>query len=138
LLLCAAFSLSSYLYWDSFLAAGFRGAKTDDSTQATALPGDHVPGAGRRHLLAMDWCAVSDEFYGFYDPDFDEQDEDDGEFDFDCGAMYGMKGEPLGCGKVGSEECDFECPYREEVERSLRASYAANQRWAKAEAKKKK
>ena len=25
------------------------------------------------------------------------------------------------CGAAGSEDCDFDCPYREEVERSMRA-----------------
>lgn len=62
---------------------------------------------------------MSDEFYGFDDPDFDLEDEED-EY-FDCGAMHDMHHRLVGCEKVGSEECDFECPYRETVERSLRA-----------------
>jgi hypothetical protein len=66
-----------------------------------------------------------------------EYDCDDGfeESDFDCGAMYGPKGEPMGCSMAGSEDCDWACPYREEVERSLRAQYAAKVRWAKAKSK---
>jgi hypothetical protein len=76
---------------------------------------------------------MSDEFYGFDDADFDDdQDYDGDEFDFDCGACYGPKGEPLGCQLAGTEECDWDCPYREQVERELRAQYAANCRWAKA------
>jgi len=44
-------------------------------------------------------------------PDFDWQDDDDDDEDpydyFDCHLdRNGF------CGKVGSEECDFECPYR--------------------------
>ena len=80
---------------------------------------------------------MSDEFYGFDDPDFDDEQDYDGETDFDSGAMYGPKGEPMGCSMAGSEDCDWDCPYREDVERSLRAQYAANQRWAKAKANKK-
>ena len=69
------------------------------------------------------------------DDDLDDYDDwmDDPE-NFDCGAMYsiGRNGKPHleGCGKVGSEECDFECPFREEVERSLRAQYARSNRTA--------
>jgi hypothetical protein len=73
--------------------------------------------------------------------DYDGADEDDfegdGEFDFDCGAMYGPKGEPMGCSMAGSEDCDWECPNREQVERELRAQYAARCRWDKARATKK-
>jgi hypothetical protein len=74
----------------------------------------------------------------YIDNDFYDEEEDDamdGEYDFDCGAMYGLKGEPLGCSMAGSEDCDWDCPYREDVERSLRAQYAAKVRWAKAKAK---
>ncbi len=81
---------------------------------------------------------MSDEFYGFDDPDFDDEqdyDGDDGEPDFDCGAMYGPKGEPMGCSMAGSEDCDWDCPYRGEVDRQLRAQYAANVRWAKQKAR---
>lgn len=56
---------------------------------------------------------MSDEFYGFDDPDFDETDEDE-EWEFDCG----MDRDGL-CGKAGSEECDFECPFRDEMYRKL-------------------
>lgn len=68
----------------------------------------------------------------FYDDEQDGDFEEDGEFDFDCGAMFGPKGEPMGCSMAGSEDCDWECPHRAEVERSLRAQYAARQRWDKA------
>jgi len=62
-------------------------------------------------------------------------DDESDEFDFDCGAMYGLKGEPMGCSRAGSEDCDWDCPYRAEVDRSLAAQYAARVRWAKAKAK---
>lgn len=71
---------------------------------------------------------MSEEF-SEYDDEMD--DEESEEFDFDCGAMYGPKGEPMGCSKAGSEDCDWECPYVHQVERELRAQYAANVRWAK-------
>jgi hypothetical protein len=66
---------------------------------------------------------MSDEFYGFDDPDFDDEQDFDGEdeWDFDCGAMRDMNHRLTGCEKAGSEECEFECPHRESVERSLRA-----------------
>ena len=76
------------------------------------------------------------DFYDGEDDDYD-LDDSDGEFDFDCGAMYGMKGEPMGCSMAGSEDCDWECPNRERVERELRAQYAARCRWDKAKATKK-
>jgi hypothetical protein len=42
----------------------------------------------------------------------DEDDyEDDDEDDFDCGLDADGN-----CGKIGSEECDFECPYRDEID----------------------
>lgn len=80
---------------------------------------------------------MSEEFYGFDDADFDDEQEYDGDDEAgdDCGFMRGMNHEPLGCGKAGSEECDWECPYRDEVERIMRAQYAAKCRWAKAKAK---
>lgn len=67
--------------------------------------------------------------------ELDDDFEGDGEFDFDCGAMYGPKGEPMGCSMAGSEDCDWACPYRAEVDRSLAAQYAARVRWAKVKAK---
>ena len=78
---------------------------------------------------------MSDEFYGFDDSDFDTDAEDydeDGEFEFDCGAMRDMSGRMVGCSMAGSEDCDFDCPYRESVERSLRAQAG----WVKRKAKK--
>jgi hypothetical protein len=60
--------------------------------------------------------------------DFDDFDDEQG--DFDCGAMRDINHRMVGCEKVGSEECDFECPYRESVERSLRAQAG----WAKRKA----
>ena len=59
--------------------------------------------------------------------DEDDYPDDDDEDQFDCGAMRDMNNRMVGCQKAGSEECDFECPYRESVERSLRAQAA----WAK-------
>jgi hypothetical protein len=40
--------------------------------------------------------------------DEDDGDDDGSEFEFDCARdQHGF------CGKAGSEECDFECPYRD-------------------------
>jgi hypothetical protein len=57
----------------------------------------------------------------------DEFDGDDNEYEddeFDCGIMFDARHRLQGCGKAGSEECNFECPYREELGRSLRAQSA--------------
>lgn len=51
---------------------------------------------------------MSDEFYGFDDPDFDIDEEDD----INCSGWFEPYGSPNGvfvCGAVGSEDCD-ECP----------------------------
>jgi len=57
-----------------------------------------------------------------YSDDDYEPDEMDDEEDFDCGIMFdGRTHKLVGCEKVGSEECDFECPYRDEMYRSLAA-----------------
>lgn len=52
------------------------------------------------------------------DQDIDWLDDDDTEEDeferaiADCHMTFNRKtGKPEGCGKAGSEECDFECPY---------------------------
>jgi hypothetical protein len=68
---------------------------------------------------------LSDDYY-----EADDWDEED----FDCGAMRDMNHRMVGCSMAGTEECDFECPYREIVERSLRAQ-AAWQRRREREAK---
>ena len=49
----------------------------------------------------------------------DESGESQGR-DFDCGAMSGLDHKLVGCENAGTEECDFECPFRKTVERSLR------------------
>jgi hypothetical protein len=43
--------------------------------------------------------------------DYDEDCEEDEFESFDCAMSLDKRGKPLGCGKAGSEECDFECPY---------------------------
>ncbi len=74
------------------------------------------------------------------DPVFDEGDfvDDDGgdlcdedEEIFDCGVYRDERGRILGCSMAGSEECDFECPYRASVERSLAAQAGHRTRKAK-------
>lgn len=47
--------------------------------------------------------------------DFD--DDDDGELPFDC--HMGPDGL---CGAAGSEDCDFECPYRSDYEKQRKAN----------------
>ena len=54
-----------------------------------------------------------------YDDEFDADDEDD----FDC-HMDPSTGQ---CGKAGSEECDFDCPFRAEADR-ICARVAASRR----------
>lgn len=44
-----------------------------------------------------------------------EDDADDEEDEFDCHAMFSRSGKFIGCGAAGSEECDFQCPYRSEL-----------------------
>lgn len=52
---------------------------------------------------------VFDDAHDEMDDDFDDDEYCD-DLDFDCGMdRNGM------CGKAGSEECDFECPYRDEL-----------------------
>lgn len=54
---------------------------------------------------AMGHSALDDDDDGY---PYDEEDFDDEDpFDFDC-AMDARGN----CGKAGSEECDWECPYR--------------------------
>lgn len=54
-----------------------------------------------------------DDFDDFDEPgEFDEDDEFD-EGDFDCGFIPGD-----GCLMAGTEDCDFECPYRNLLEKS--------------------
>lgn len=54
----------------------------------------------------------------FYDGDGDDDSEDEEE-DYDCGMMISPKGRLEGCTLTGSEDCDFECPYRAEFERQM-------------------
>jgi len=49
----------------------------------------------------------------FDDDEYDEGDWEE-EWDFDCGAD-----QTGACSMAGSEDCDFECPYREEMNRRL-------------------
>jgi len=50
----------------------------------------------------------------FDDPDEDFDDEFEDEDDFDCGFIPSD-----GCLLAGSEDCDFECPYRDALARNL-------------------
>lgn len=68
-------------------------------------------------------CKVCDLFYphgcepwapGLNYYDSLDDDEDDEDF-FDCGWVRGV-----GCTLAGTEECDFECPYRAELYKGLR------------------
>lgn len=43
--------------------------------------------------------------------DYDDEPDFDDEEDFDCGMTRAGY-----CTKAGSEECDWECPYSEELE----------------------
>lgn len=50
-----------------------------------------------------------------YDDGFDDEDEED----FDCHADFTTGY----CGAAGSEDCEFECPYRSQVD-AIRARHA--------------
>jgi len=54
---------------------------------------------------------IDNDFYDEEEYDADEEEE------FDCGAYFDARGRFLGCTKVGSEECDWECPYLAAFER---------------------
>jgi len=74
-------------------------------------------------------CEWGEEFYDdedVTDPDYEEDNEE-----FECGAYRGMDHKLLGCSMAGSEECDFECSFRETVERSLRAQAGWQKRKAR-------
>jgi hypothetical protein len=74
-------------------------------------------------------CNLEEFMFNDSSEDFDDYDREeyDEEEDFDCGAMRDLSGRMVGCSMAGSEDCDFDCPYRESVERSLRAQAG----WAK-------
>ncbi len=53
------------------------------------------------------------------DEDYEDSDcdyEDDEDPDFDCGWTP----EGGGCSLAGTEDCDFECPYRDDMIRDLK------------------
>jgi hypothetical protein len=65
---------------------------------------------------------MSDQFYPV-DPDDPDLEFDDGGADFeddeemfDCGMTFDEHGNFTGCQLSGTEECDFDCPYRQEFE----------------------
>ena len=50
-----------------------------------------------------------------YDEDSIEEDEYE-EDDFDCGMCIDSDGRLAGCQLAGTEECDWDCPYRRTYE----------------------
>lgn len=63
--------------------------------------------------LAADCFDGDDEdFYLDDDQNFflDDELDDESAFNFDCGFAPGE-----GCSMIGSEDCDFDCPYRDEL-----------------------
>jgi hypothetical protein len=66
-------------------------------------------------------CGLVLEEYDYDWTEYPDQgdDWDDGEPWFDCGWVRGM-----GCTKAGSEECDWECPERANLEKGLRLTQA--------------
>ena len=66
----------------------------------------------RGKICCDDLCHGGDEtLCGFIPHLLQEMDEDYGEYEddeFDCGMDRNGN-----CGNAGSEECDFECPYRD-------------------------
>lgn len=53
--------------------------------------------------------------------DYDGIEDEDEEWEFDCHASFDRRGRFIGCGRAGSEECEFECPYLREFEREAEA-----------------
>jgi hypothetical protein len=54
-----------------------------------------------------------------YYEDPDEDDDNEEEEDYDCGIIVNWRGTMEGCTMIGSEQCDFECPYRDSLFKSL-------------------
>lgn len=71
---------------------------------------------GEEHVLCLD-CRLCLKYC--HEPDYcaawDNPYDDFYESEFDCGFVPEQ-----GCQKAGSEECEFECPYREEHYKTLR------------------
>lgn len=61
------------------------------------------------------WDDVGDDDY----PDAGDGWDDDDESEFDCGWVRGQ-----GCQLAGTEECDFECPFRDGNYKGLRLTQA--------------
>lgn len=53
------------------------------------------------------------------DDDWDQSDDGEDEDLFDCGWVPG-----IGCQMAGTEECDFECPFRDDNHKGLRLTRA--------------
>jgi len=62
-------------------------------------------------------CAPWDD--GPDDEDYGWDDDVDDEPEFDCGWVCGV-----GCQLAGTEECDFECPFRDDNDKGLRLTRA--------------
>lgn len=88
--------------------------------------------AKKGHACIDDLCrGSSPTLCGFDQDDYDEMtrdyegpdylDESDEEEEFDCGMDRNG-----GCGLIGTEECDFECPYRDSMIAELNRKKANN------------
>jgi len=77
---------------------------------------------GSSRAIAAGRPGMANEYQEYEDYDGSDSDGfDDEDDEFDCGAMRDMNHKLVGCSMAGTEDCDFDCPYRETVERSLRA-----------------
>lgn len=70
------------------------------------------------------WLTEDDGFYPISDYQGDGWDDDEPEFD--CGWVRGV-----GCTLAGTEECDFECPFRDDNYKGLRLTQARQAKRAK-------
>jgi hypothetical protein len=64
------------------------------------------------------WMTEDDGFHSIDDYQGDGWDDDD-DGEFDCGWVRGV-----GCQLAGTEECDFECPHRDDNYKGLRLTQA--------------
>ncbi len=63
-------------------------------------------------------CLMCGVVLEMYDDEREYREEEEEDY-FDCGWVRGM-----GCTEAGSEECDFECPHRRDLEKGLRLTRA--------------
>jgi hypothetical protein len=103
-------------------------AMMEEARDHAYLPGLRLPLPHR--AIARHGRRLSDCHHRTHNPYLEDDDSDypasgrgddwdDDEDEFDCGWVRGV-----GCQLAGTEECDFECPFRDENYRGLRLTQA--------------